>query len=57
MDNLLALIPALPLAGFLILSMAGRKLSKGAIAFVGAGTVSIAAIIVIALAIQFLQAL
>ena len=55
MDNLLALIPALPLAGFLVLSMAGRKLSKSAIAIIGAGTVGIASIIVIAIAIQFLQ--
>ncbi len=54
--NLLALIPALPLAGFLVLSLAGRRLPKTIIALIGAGTVSIAAIIAIILGIQFLQA-
>ncbi len=54
-NNLLQLIPALPLAGFLILSLAGRRLPKTIIALTGAGTVSIAAIIAIILGIQFLQ--
>jgi len=55
MNNLLALIPALPLAGFLVLSLAGRHLSKTVIAWIGAGTVSVAAIITIAIGMQFLQ--
>ena len=55
MNNLLALIPALPLAGFLVLSLAGRGLQKSAIAWIGAGTVCIAAIIAILAGVQFLQ--
>ena len=55
MNNLLALIPALPLAGFLVLSFAGRKLPVTIIALTGAGTVSAAAIIAIIMGVQFLQ--
>src|SRR5688572_27852282 len=55
MNNLLALIPALPLAGFLMLSLAGKGLSKNAIAFIGAGSVSAAAVIAIMLGVQFIQ--
>lgn len=55
MNNFLALIPALPLAGFLVLSLAGRRMPKAIIAFIGAGTVSAAAIIAIFMGIQFLQ--
>lgn len=55
MNSLIALIPALPLIGFLVLSMAGRHLPKKVIALVGAGTVSAAAIVVIILGLQFLQ--
>src|SRR5687768_14352463 len=56
MNNLLALIPALPLAGFLVLSLAGRRLPKTVIALIGAGTVSAAAVISILMGVQFLQA-
>ncbi|NII29706.1 NADH-quinone oxidoreductase subunit L [Pseudoflavitalea sp. X16] len=55
MDQLLAYIIALPLAGFLVLSMAGRQLTAKVIPWIGAGTISIAAIITIFLGIQFLQ--
>jgi NADH-quinone oxidoreductase subunit L len=55
MNNFLALIPALPLAGFLALSLAGRRLPKTIIAWIGAGTISVAAIIAITMGIQFLQ--
>ena len=55
MNNMLALIPALPLAGFLVLSLAGRRLPKTIIAWIGAGSVSVAAIIAIFMGIQFLQ--
>jgi NADH-quinone oxidoreductase subunit L len=55
MQQYLFLIPALPLLGFLILSIAGRQLSKTAIAIVGAGTVSIAALLTIIIGSQFLQ--
>src|SRR5215204_1953515 len=56
MNNLLMLIPALPLAGFLILSLAGSRLSKSAIAWVGAGSVSAAALFTVVLGLYFLQA-
>ena len=56
MSNLLALIPALPLIGFLILSFAGKQMSKGLIATVGAGTICMAALLAIILGINFIQA-
>jgi NADH-quinone oxidoreductase subunit L len=55
MQEVLFLIPALPLLGFLILSLAGRRLSKRVIAVVGAGVVCVAAIATIWLGINFLQ--
>ena len=55
MNNSLALIPALPLIGFLVLSLAGRRLPKTIIALIGVGTVSASAIIAIIMGIQFLQ--
>lgn len=55
MNHFLAWIPALPLAGFLVLSLAGRRLPKNIIALIGAGTVSAATIIVIVAGIRFLQ--
>jgi NADH-quinone oxidoreductase subunit L len=55
MNQLLAYIPAFPLLGFLVLSLAGRKFSKHIIAIIGAGTICIAALLVIVLGISFLQ--
>src|SRR5215217_1094111 len=55
MNELLALIPAFPLMGFLILSFAGRRLPRKVIAWIGAGSVSISAVIAIVLAIQYIQ--
>ncbi|MBL7699642.1 MAG: NADH-quinone oxidoreductase subunit L [Chitinophagaceae bacterium] len=53
MENYLYLIPALPLAGFLILSLLGKNLSKNLIPVIGAGSVIGSAIAVILLAIQY----
>ena len=53
MNKYLYLIPLLPLIGFLILSLTGRHLSKNIIASIGAGTVVLSAIIVIAIALNF----
>ena len=36
MLHLLFLVPLLPFAGFVVLALAGRRLSRGAIAAVGA---------------------
>ncbi len=55
MPQLLALIPGFPLVGFLVLSLAGRRLSKNVVAWVGAGTICAAAVLTIMLGIQFLQ--
>lgn len=55
MNNFLALIPTLPLTGFLVLSLAGNRLPKSIIAWIGAGTVSASAIIAIIMGVQFLQ--
>src|SRR5687768_15689603 len=55
MQAFLYLIPALPLAGFLILALIGRRLSKNLIALIGAGSVCVAALISIVLGVQFLQ--
>lgn len=53
MNQYLYLIPLLPLLGFLILSLTGSHLPKNIIATIGAGTVILSAIIVIAIAISF----
>jgi NADH-quinone oxidoreductase subunit L len=51
--ELLWLIPALPFAGFLILAVAGRRLSKSAVASVGIGSVFLSAVIAALVAISF----
>ena len=53
MNHFLYLIPLLPLIGFLILSLTGKFLAKPIIAIIGAGTVTLSAIVVIALALSF----
>ena len=53
MNDYLYLIPLLPLIGFLILSLTGKYLPKPVIAIIGAGSVSLSAIIVILLALNF----
>ena len=54
MIDYLWLVPALPFLGFLILTFFGKKLSKNAISFVGAGSVGLAALLTIIIGIQFL---
>jgi NADH-quinone oxidoreductase subunit L len=53
METYLYLIPTLPLAGFLILSLLGRRLPKSMIPLIGAGSVAASAIIVILIALSF----
>ncbi len=55
MNQLLILIPGLPLLGFLVLSLAGRPLSKPVIAWIGAGVICMSAVLTIILAVQFFQ--
>lgn len=55
MQQYLYLIPALPLFGFLVLSLAGRYLSRNLIAGVGAGSICVSALIALLLSVRFLQ--
>jgi NADH-quinone oxidoreductase subunit L len=54
MIDYLWLVPALPFLGFLVLTFFGKKLTKNAISFVGAGSVGLAALLTIIIGIQFL---
>ena len=54
MSNLLWLIPVLPFAGFLILALAGKHVSRVWVAIIGAGSVSLSATIVLIIGIGFL---
>ncbi len=56
MLELLWLIPALPFAGFAVLAMAGRSLSRGHAAAVGVGSVALSAVLSAALAAAFVLA-
>ena len=51
MLELLGLIPALPLAGFVVLALAGRRLSRPAVAVFGAGSVGLSALVMVVVAI------
>src|SRR5690242_14092670 len=54
--NELIYIPAFPLVGFLVLLLAGRRMSKTGVACIGAGSIACSAVITILLALQFLRA-
>jgi NADH-quinone oxidoreductase subunit L len=54
MNNYLWLIPALPLAGFLLLALAGQRLSRNMVAIVGAGSVTLSAIITLVCGLSFI---
>lgn len=54
MELLLALIPILPLFGFLVLALFGQKLSRSFIALIGTSTVGISALFTILLGSMFL---
>jgi NADH-quinone oxidoreductase subunit L len=55
MTALLGIIPAIPLLSFLIIVLFGSVLSKKAIAFLGAGSVVISALITIIVGIDFIN--
>ncbi|MCO4292652.1 NADH-quinone oxidoreductase subunit L [Solitalea sp. MAHUQ-68] len=55
MENLIWLLPALPLFGFLLLAFLGSKFNREAIAFIGIGSVSLATIVSLYLAINFIS--
>lgn len=54
MQQYLYLIPALPLLGFLLLAAGGGQFSRHIIAFIGAGSICLSAVIAITLGAQFL---
>ena len=53
MNDLLFLIPALPFAGFFVLALLGRRLRKGTVALVGAGSVGVSALLAVLAGIRF----
>lgn len=57
MTTLIALIPVLPFLSFLILALFGKKLSRKAAGFIGAGSIGIVALLTLIAAITFLNAL
>ena len=54
MLNLLWLIPTLPFTGFLVLTVAGSRLSRKAIAIIGVGSIGISAFTSLSVAVNFL---
>ncbi len=54
MVTILWLIPALPLAGFVVLAILGRSLPRRAVAWIGTGAVGLAALLAIILAWRFI---
>ena len=56
MFDLLWAVPALPLAGFLVLAFFGRRLRAASVAAIGVGSVGLAAALTLALGFQFLTA-
>jgi NADH-quinone oxidoreductase subunit L len=54
MLSLLWLVPALPFAGFLILALVGSRLTRTAVAIIGAGSVFVAAVLSILLGVSFI---
>ena len=57
MLHALWLVPALPLAGFVLLALLGRRWPRAAAAAIGTGSVGISAILAIAIAVRFIPAL
>ena len=54
MDKYLWLVPALPLGGFLILALAGKRLSRSSVAIVGAGSICLSALVTFVIGGAFL---
>jgi NADH-quinone oxidoreductase subunit L len=54
MEILVALIPILPLTGFLLLSIMGGRIPRRMIAFIGAGLIGMAALLTLVVGLMFL---
>jgi NADH-quinone oxidoreductase subunit L len=57
MLELVWLIPLLPIVGFLVLALAGSRLSQPQVALIGVGSVGLAALLALLLAVSFLGSL
>jgi NADH-quinone oxidoreductase subunit L len=57
MSTIIALIPTLPLLSFLILALAGNRLSRRIAGIIGAGSIGIIAVLTLIMAIRFLSTL
>jgi NADH-quinone oxidoreductase subunit L len=53
--NFLYIIPALPIAGFLVLALRGHRFSKTAVAVIGAGSIGLSALAALLIGIGFLS--
>ena len=53
MLQLLWLVPVLPLAGFAVLALSAGRLPRAAIAWIGCGSVGLAALVALAIAPRF----
>jgi len=53
MSDLLFLIPALPFAGFLLLSLSGKQLARKTVAVIGCGSVGLSALLSLGIAARF----
>ena len=54
MRELVWLLPALPFAGFVVLLLAGARLPRRAVAAVGAGSVGAAALVALAILVEWI---
>ena len=57
MTTFIALIPAIPLLGFLVLALFGQKLTRKTIGYIGAGSIGIVALLTFIAGIEFLKSL
>jgi len=55
LNELLWLVPTLPLAGFLVLTLAGGRLSRNGIAVIGAGSVGLSALLSIMIGVSLIN--
>ena len=55
MLDLLWLVPTLPFAGFLSLTLLGKALSRNAIAAIGVGSMLVSAVVAISITVSFLS--
>jgi NADH-quinone oxidoreductase subunit L len=53
----IALIPAIPLLGFLVLALFGHKLTRKTAGFIGTGSIGIVAVLTMVIAVWFLKSL